>query len=68
MPVEVRIRGPDNSAEIAERFLVHLVIFEELRVIAKISEKPIEFLEGSLRAIQPPVPAQMVHATPSLIG
>jgi len=48
------IRGPDDPAKIAERFFIDLVILEELRVIAKISKKPVEFPEGPLSAIQSP--------------
>src|SRR5713226_8798760 len=48
------MRGPDDSAKIGESFFIDLVIFEELRVVAKISKKPIEFPESSFRAVQPP--------------
>jgi hypothetical protein len=50
--VECRIRGPNNSAEIEESLFVDAVIFKELRVVAKITEKPVELPESSFRAVQ----------------
>jgi hypothetical protein len=49
--IQSYIRGSDHSPKIAERFFIDLVILEELRVIAKIPKKGIEFPEGSLCAI-----------------
>ena len=51
--VQGRIRGPNDSAEIEESLFVDAVIFEELRVIAKISEKPVEPPKSLFCAIQP---------------
>ena len=48
------MRCPNNSAKAAERFLIHLVSVEQIRVIAEIPQKPIQLPEGSLSAIQPP--------------
>jgi len=42
-PVQSCIRGPDNPTKIAQCFFIDLVIFEQLRVVAKIAKKPIEF-------------------------
>jgi len=52
-PVQSCIRGPDNPTKIAECFFIDLVIFEQLRVVAKIAKKPIEFPESYFGAIQP---------------
>ena len=52
--VQSYIRGPDDPAEIGERFFIDLVILEELRVVAKIAKEPVEFLESSFGAVQPP--------------
>ncbi len=41
--VQSCIRGPDDPAKIAECFFIDLVILEELRVVAKIPKKPVEF-------------------------
>src|SRR5260370_16917070 len=46
------IRGPDGPAKFRESFFIDLVILEELRVVAKITEKPVEFPEGSFGAVQ----------------
>jgi hypothetical protein len=51
--VQSCIRGPDDPAKFRERFFIDLVILEELRVVAKISQKPVEFPESSFRAVQP---------------
>jgi hypothetical protein len=37
----------------AKRLFIDLVLLEELRVIAKISKKPIEFPESPFGAVQP---------------
>jgi hypothetical protein len=42
-PVQGRIGGPNDSAQIEEGFFIDAVIFEELRIVSKISEKPVEF-------------------------
>src|SRR5258708_9763043 len=52
--VQSCIRGPDDSAKLAKCFFIDLVIHEELRVVAKVSKKPIELPESSFRAVQPP--------------
>jgi hypothetical protein len=51
--LECRIRGPNDSAEIEESLFVDAVISKELGVVAKITEKPVEFPESSFRAVQP---------------
>jgi len=51
--VQGRIRGPNDSAEIEESLFVDAVIFEELRVIAKISEKPVKPPKSLFCAVQP---------------
>jgi hypothetical protein len=40
--VHGRIGGPNNSAQIEEGFFIDAVILEELRVVSKISKKPVE--------------------------
>jgi hypothetical protein len=50
--VQGRIGGPNNSAQIEEGFFIDAVILEELRVVSKISEKPVEPPQRSLRAVQ----------------
>ena len=45
--------GPDDPAKFTERFFIDLIILEELRVVAKILKKPIEFPESSFGAVQP---------------
>jgi hypothetical protein len=51
--VQSGIGSSDDPAEIGESFFIYLVILEELCVVSKISEKPVEFPEGSFGAIQP---------------
>jgi hypothetical protein len=50
--VKGRVRGPKDSAEMDESLFVDAVIFQELRVVAKVSEKPIESPQSFLRAVQ----------------
>ena len=47
------IGRPNDSTEIEEGLFIDAVILEELRVVAKVSEKPVEFRKGSFRAVQP---------------
>jgi hypothetical protein len=51
--VQSCIRGPDDPAKFRESFFIDLVILEELRVVAEVSQKPVEFPEGSFGAVQP---------------
>jgi hypothetical protein len=46
--------SPDDPAEVCERFFIHLVIFKQLGVVAKITEKRIQFPQSSFGAVQPP--------------
>src|SRR5258708_19643704 len=53
--VQSCIRGPDDSAKLAKCFFIDLVIHEELRVVAKVSKKPIELRsEEHTPELQPP--------------
>jgi len=45
--------GPDDPTKFAKRFFIDLITLEELRVVAKIPKKPIEFVESSFGAVQP---------------
>ena len=51
--VQGDIGSPNDSTEIEEGLFIDAVIFEELRVVPKVSEKPVEFRKGSFRAVQP---------------
>jgi len=51
--VHGRIGGPNDSTEIEEGFFIDAVVLEELRVVSKISEKPVKSPERSFRAVQP---------------
>src|SRR6266566_4137286 len=50
--VQGRIRRPNDSAEMEERLFIDAVILEELHVVSKVAEKPVESPERSLRAVQ----------------
>jgi hypothetical protein len=51
--VEGDIGRPNDSTEIEEGFFINAVILEELRVVSKISEKPVEPPQRFFRAVQP---------------
>jgi len=50
--VQSYIGGSDDPAKISQGLFIDLVILEELRVVAKISKKPVELPESSFGAIQ----------------
>jgi hypothetical protein len=43
----------NDSAKIPQSFYIHFVSAEQIRIVAKISEKPIEFPERPFGAVQP---------------
>jgi hypothetical protein len=47
------VRGPNDSPEVQEGFLIHLVPVEQIGVIAEIAQEPIQLPERSFGAIQP---------------
>jgi hypothetical protein len=47
------MRCPNDSAKLEQSFFIHLVLAEQIGVIAEIAQKPIELPEGSFGAIQP---------------
>src|SRR6266481_7032265 len=51
--VQSCVRSPNDPAKIAECFFIDLVILEQLRVVAKIPKKGVEFPESSFGAVQP---------------
>jgi len=54
MPVEAGETGPDDTAKIQEGLFVDLVPSEQFGVIAKVVEKPAEFPQCALGAIEAP--------------
>jgi hypothetical protein len=44
---------PNDSTEIEKGLFIDAVILEELRVVSKISKKPVESPQRSFRAVQP---------------
>src|SRR5437588_3705694 len=51
--VQGRVGGANDSTEMQEGLFIDAVILEKLRVVTEISEKPVEFPERPLRAVQP---------------
>src|SRR5689334_7545450 len=49
--VQGRVGGPQDSAEIEESLFIDPVILEELSVVPKIAEKPVEPPESSVRTV-----------------
>jgi hypothetical protein len=50
--VQSCVGSPKDPPEIEESLFLDAVIFQELRVVAKVSEKPIESPQSFLRAVQ----------------
>src|SRR5713101_4172518 len=48
-----RVGNANDSSEIEESFLINLVLTEQIGVVAKISEKPVELPQRPFCAIQP---------------
>ena len=46
------VRGPNDAAEVYERFFVDLIVGQQLLVIAEIAKKPIQFPESAFGAIE----------------
>lgn len=51
--VQGRVGSPNDSTEIEEGLFIDAVILEELHVVAKISEEPIQFPKRPLRTVEP---------------
>jgi len=47
------VRGPNDSPKVQERLIIYFIAAEEVGVVAKISEEPVELPEGSFGAVQP---------------
>ena len=44
---------PNDSAELEQSLLINLILVEQVGVIAKITQEPIQFPQGSFGAIEP---------------
>ena len=47
------IGGPDDSAQFQQSLLINLILVEQVGVVAKITQEPIQFPEGSFSAVEP---------------
>src|ERR1700690_1984680 len=47
------MRDPNHTAKVQQGFFIHLILAEQVGVIAEITEKPVQFPERSFGAIQP---------------
>ena len=52
MPVQVRDGGSHDSAQIHQIFFVDLVKSEQIRVVAKVVEKPVEFPKRAFSTVK----------------
>jgi hypothetical protein len=47
------VRGTNDPAKVQEGFFIDLIAMEQVGIVAKVSEEPMELPQGSLGAIQP---------------
>ena len=47
-------RNPDDSAQSEKSFLINFIPAEQLGVIAKVPQEPVELPQGLGRAVEPP--------------
>jgi hypothetical protein len=49
--IQGRTGRSDDAAEIAQSFFIDLIVLQELRIVAEVPEKPIEFPQGPFGAV-----------------
>src|SRR5215469_7886713 len=47
------VRGPHHALEINERFFIDLILGEEILVIAKVPQEPVQSPERAFRVVEP---------------
>ncbi len=47
------ICGPDDTAEVDQGLLIHLILAEQFHVVAEIAQEPIELPEGAFGRVEP---------------